>query len=239
MNGRWWRLWRLWVAALAVGLLPSALAAQNGNAAERPLATRAELEDAKRGGSDAARIRLAEGDFRRGDQIVLEVQAESLLTDTFTVGGQSELLLPPPTVGTLSLRGVLRSELQDKMTEYIARFRQNPVVRAYPLIRISVQGEVLRGGVYAVPADGRLSDALMAAGGATQYAKTNKMYIERGGKRVWEGTSFETTLDELGLRNGDQIVVGGNRPSGGTDVLRMTALIVSIAGGIYGLSRAF
>jgi len=236
------------VSAMAGSILllaatPAALVGQSDSPADRPLATRGQLETALRaaGPSDVGvriKTRLSEGDFRRGDQIVLEVQSESMLTDTFTVGGQRELLLPPPTVGTLSLRGVLRSELQDKMTEYVGRFRQNPVVRAYPLIRLSVQGEVARGGVYAIPADGRLADALMAAGGATQFAKTNRMYIERGGNRVWEGSSFEMTIDELGLRDGDQIVVGGNRPGGSSENLRLVALLVSIAGGLYGLSRA-
>lgn len=228
----------MWVSVWAVPL-----AAQRDAPADRPLATREELQDVMRkaGASEtAARIkaRLAEGDFRRGDRIVLEVQSESTLTDTFTVTGQRELLLPPPTVGALSLQGVLRSELQDKVTAYIARFRQNPVVRAYPLLRLSVQGEVAHAGVYNVPADGRLGDALMAAGGTTQYAKTDKMYIERNGEKIWEGQSFEVHIDSLGLRDGDQIVVGGKRP-GGTDALRMAALLVSIAGGLYGLSRAF
>jgi len=63
--------------------------------------------------------------------------------------------------------------------------------------------------------------------------------IERDGQLVWQGSAFDTDLDALRLRDGDQIVVGGNRPGAGSDNLRIAALLVSIAGGLYGLSRAF
>ena len=240
------RSWDIGVGILGVLLLSApGLAAQNGGntkAADRPLATREELKaamDRDRGSDVAARInmRLTQGDFRRGDRIALLVQGEPALTDTFTISGSSELILPPPTTGALSLKGVLRSELEPKVTEYIAKFRNNPIVRAQPLLRLSVQGEVAKGGIYDVPADAQLADALMAAGGTTQFARTNKVTIERNGRTIWHGSAFDTDLDALNLQDGDQITVGGDRP-GGTDMLRITALLVSIAGGLYGLSRA-
>src|SRR5256885_11218817 len=110
------------------------------------------------------RCRLSDGEFRRGDRIALDVQGEQALTDTFIVGSNAELMLPAPTVGSMSLKGVLRSELQKKMTEYIGRFRNNAIVRAEPLLRLSVQGEVAKAGIYGVPADGQRTDALNAGG---------------------------------------------------------------------------
>ena len=222
---------------------PAVVRAQDDKPADRPLATREELQAAmqRAGGSELAvriKTRLAEGDFRRGDRIALMVQGEPTLTDTFTVGAGADLMLPPPTVGSLSLKGVLRSELEPKVTEYVSRFRNNAVVRAQPLLRLSIQGEVARGGIYAVPADAQIADALMAAGGTTQFAKANKVTIERNGNAIWEGSAFDTDLDAIGLRDGDQIVVGSTRPGRGTDNLRMAALLISIAGGLYGLSRA-
>ena len=238
------------IRALGLGiwalLSSSSLVAQDKDArkvADRPLATREELQAAlsSAGASNVAlqiKSRLSEGDFRRGDRIALMVQAESTLTDTFTVGSGQELILPPPTTGALSLKGVLRSELQTKMTEYIGRFKNNPIVRAQPLIRIAVQGEVTRGGVYAVPADAQLADALMAAGGTTQFAQENKVTIARNGKAFWQGTAFDTDLDVIGVRDGDQIVVGSTRPGRGVDALRLTATVVGIAVGLLALSRA-
>jgi protein involved in polysaccharide export with SLBB domain len=224
-------------------LVPAVARAQGAKVADRPLATREELQIALQGAGAselAVRIktRLTEGDFRRGDRIALMVQGEQALTDTFVVGLGGDLMLPPPTVGSLSLKGVLRSELEPKVTEYVSRFRNNAVVRAQPLLRLSIQGEVTNGGIYAVPADAQIADALMAAGGTTEFAKANKVTIERNGKPLWEGSAFDTDLDAIGLRDGDQIVVGSSRPGRGTDNLRMAALLISIAGGLYGLSRA-
>lgn len=220
------------------------------------LATRAALEAlaARLAGAPSAggnaellarvRARLADGDFRPGDRVLLEVRAESTLTDTFTVDANRELVLPSPTVGTLPLAGVLRSELQDQLARYVARFLQNPVVRARPLVRLSIQGEVARPGYHEVPADAVLAAALMAAGGTTADADLRKARIERDGDAVWKGRALRQaiadgrTLGDAGLRDGDEILVPSRRGGLGDD-LRFVWVVVSLAGGIFGLSRAF
>jgi len=228
---------------------PGAAQAADDSLVSRPLATRAELEAlVQRLASNSsqhaqavvgrAQARLTDGDFRSGDRILLEVQGEPALTDTFVVGATGALALPPPTVGATSLHGVLRSELEPFLTQYVGRFVQNAQVQARALIRLSIQGEVTRAGVYGIPADAKVADALMAAGGTTQYANMKKLRIEREGGRVSESPSVDRALDDFNLKDGDQIVVGTRRP-GVNDGLRFVWLIVSIAGGVYGLSRAF
>ena len=224
--------------------------------ADRPLATReslqetaARLEQEHRGSNQMLlariRARMENGDFRPGDRLLVEVEGESTLTDTFTVTAPQTLHLPPPTVGNLSLQGVLRTELESKVSEYVGRFVQDPVVRARPLIRLSIQGEVVKAGYYGVPADAVLADALMAAGGTTQRANLKKLKIERDGETFLEGEPLQEavasgrTLDEARLRDGDQIVVAKGRDAGFEGNLRFLWVVVSLAGGIYGLSRAF
>lgn len=229
-------------------------AAQNPDSvAERLLATRAELKLAQTrlaqgGDKDAASriaLRLSEGDFQPGDHILLNVQAESTLSDTFVVQPDRSLQLPPPTVGTVSLNGVLRSELEQHLTAYISRFVRNPVVKANPLVRLSVQGEVTRAGFYGVPVRAMLSDALMAAGGTTHDADLKKLKIERGGETIWKDTAVRQalasnlSLDQLGLRNGDEITIGKRRSGGTLEGLRVVALIVSTTVGVYTLTRIF
>src|SRR5437879_12826964 len=79
--------------------------------------------------------RLKEGDFRVGDRILLVVEdpeppatgagtpvvksSEQQLSDTFTVGSSQELTLP--VVGVVSLRGVLRTELEPRLTGEVVR----------------------------------------------------------------------------------------------------------------------
>jgi protein involved in polysaccharide export with SLBB domain len=222
--------------------------------AHRPLATReqlqalvASLEKTQPTAAPLAiaKARLSDGDFRPGDMVLLEVQGEAALSDTFSVGPDRSVSLPAPAVGTMPLQGVLKSELQEKATEFIGKFVRNPVVRARPLVRLSVQGEVVRAGYYGIPADALLTDALMAAGGTTAEADIKKLRIERDGKPLLEGKALERafaqsqTVDDLALRPGDQFVVAKRKEGNFTDGLRLVWTVVSIAGGIYGLSRAF
>src|SRR2546425_689072 len=92
------------------------------------------------------RRRLEEGDFHAGDRILVVVEmaqastpasvaalgktSEQQLSDTFTVGSSQEVTLP--VVGVVSLRGVLRTELEPRLTEEIARYIRDPAVRARP-----------------------------------------------------------------------------------------------------------
>jgi polysaccharide export outer membrane protein len=242
----------LMVLLAVAGLAARPAAAQNPDStAERLLATRGELKQAQarlsQGGekdrANAVARRLTEGDFQPGDQILLDVQAESTLSDTFVVNPDRTLQLPPPTIGTVSLNGILRSELEAHLTEYIARFVRNPVVKASPLVRLSVQGEVTRAGFYGVPVRAMLSDALMAAGGTTHDADLKKLKINRGGETIWKDTEVRQalasnlSLDQLGLRSGDEITIGKRRTGGTVEGLRLVALVVSTAVGLYTLSR--
>jgi protein involved in polysaccharide export with SLBB domain len=244
------------IVALLLLARPAGAQDPPDSTAARPLAERPALEAAAKqlerdGGPGRlallarVRARLADGDFAPGDRVLLEVRDEPALSDTFEVGPTRELTLPSPTVGTLPLRGVLRSELEARVTEYLAQFLQRPVVRARPLLRLSIQGEVVRAGFYGVPADAVLADALMAAGGTTRDADMRKMRIERDGEAVWEGRPLQEavatgrTLDQAFLRDGDQIVIAKRKAGGFEGNLRFLWIVVSLAGGIYGLSRAF
>jgi polysaccharide export outer membrane protein len=164
---------------------------------------------------------------------------EQQLTDTFTVGAERTLILP--TIGLVTLQGVLRAELEAHLAREIGRFIREPVLYARPLIRVSVQGDVARPGFYSLPVDAVLSDALMAAGGPTQQAQLAKLRIERNGTPIWSGPLLRQavaegrTLDDMDLRAGDQFAVPGRaRPE---NTLRIIGLVLSIPVTIFTLTR--
>src|SRR3989442_7107013 len=68
---------------------------------------------------------------------------------------------------------MIRRPPRSTLFPYTTLFRsiKNPVVRARPLIRIAVIGEVTRPGFYLVPPTSQVEDAVMAAAGPTQNAK--------------------------------------------------------------------
>src|SRR2546428_1841968 len=207
-----------------------------GVEAGRPAATRPELErlateaeaaasaattlepqrEAKRREAAAIRERLREGDFRAGDRIILAVQGgggggDSTMDDTLVVR-------PGPTIRVLSLpadslRGVLRSELQSHLNTWVTRFYKNASVRATPLVRFGVLGEVSRPGYYRLPVDVPISDAIMSAGGLTQRADMPRSVVRRGPRELLSKTALRDamtaglTLDQLGLDAGDELIV--------------------------------
>jgi protein involved in polysaccharide export with SLBB domain len=180
-----------------------------------PDATRAELTALARSGaqeSSAARDRLATGDFRVGDRIVLSLGNEPR-GDTVVVRDEMMVTLSP-SIPDMSLRGVLRSELQSSVEAYIRRYVRDPVVRVYPLVRLSVVGGVGRPGFYAMAPDRTLSDVIMFAGGPSGNADYRRVEITRGPDKVVDRKRAErairegATLEQLGVAPGDQLKVG-------------------------------
>lgn len=198
------------------------------------------LRDQRRAEAEALRMRLRDGDFRVGDRVVLNVRGDSALTDTFTVRPGPSLSLPglPP----LPLQAVLRSELQDHLTRHVATLLRDPVVEAYPLIRLGVLGEVDRPGYYFVMPDALVTDAIMVAGGPTREADLTKTTVRRGTTRLWERHDLRaalmrgSTLDQLGLHSGDEIMIGERRGRWEA-VLRTAGYVSGIVLSIYGATR--
>lgn len=174
------------------------------------------MRDQARQEAIAIRQRLAEGDLRVGDRVLLVVEGHPQLTDTFHVVAGRKLVLPD--IGDVPLEGVLRSEVPDHLTEHIGRFIRNPSVRARSLIRLEILGAVGRPGYYAIPSDVLVSDALMIAGGPSGNANVERIKIQRGREVLWEGDRLRSaviegrTLDQLSVRAGDGIVVPVQRP---------------------------
>ena len=203
------------------------------------------------------RRRLQEGDFHAGDRVALIVESqdppaanaanrstEQQLTDTFTVGSQQEVTLP--VVGVVSLRGVLRTELEPRLTDEVARYVRDPAVHAHALVGLTVTGELVKPGYYSVPPDAVLPAVMMAAGGTTHDAKLHDMMIQRQGEIIWEGDALAQavangrTIDDLGLLPGDVIQVPRTGNLAGLYVpITLLATLLTIPVTIYTLTRIF
>ena len=221
------------------------------------MATRSELQDFVArmesanapAGSDSAllllltRERLATGDFRLDDRVILYVDGEPTLSDTFSVDGARQLTLPG--IGPVSLDGVLRSELDDRMRQEIARIVRQPVVRTRALVRIGVVGAVRQPGFHWVPADGQVADPITAAGGYTPNANQPDQRIERFGEAILAGEALDRalqtgqTLDQAGLQSGDQFVIPEKGAGSTYEIIRTIALLLTIPITIYTLTQIF
>ena len=121
------------------------------------------LRERTRQEAELIQARLTLGDFQVGDRILLSVDNQPALSDTFLVDQGPVLTLA--TIGDVPLRGVLRSELKNHLTQYLGRFLRDPIVRSRGLVRISLMGAVYCPGFYTFPGEVILTDAIMAASG--------------------------------------------------------------------------
>jgi len=198
-----------------------------------------------RGEADLIRSRLREGDFQVGDRILLTVENEAALTDTFVV--DRGVVVSLPLLGDVPLAGLLRSELDSTLTEYVGRYIRDPRVRARSLIPIAITGAVGQQGFLTVESELRLTDALMQAGGPTPAAEITRIRIERDDREIWDEEAVQQaitegrTLDQMSLRAGDMIFVPeqGSGIGGAQGALRAVSLLLTIPLSIVALIAIF
>lgn len=157
------------------------------------------------------RARLKSGDFQEGDRIVVKVESDSSAADTMQV--RAGKVLQFPHMAELSLDGVLRSELNDKLRQHLGKYLKNPEVRATPLLPLAVLGSVRNPGFMYVPADYVLRDLIMRAGGPAPEADVGETIVRRSGKTIRDAQNVREaftngmSLDRLRLRAGDEVYV--------------------------------
>jgi protein involved in polysaccharide export with SLBB domain len=181
------------------------------------------LRKAKEAEAALVRVRLEEGDFQVGDQIDVVVVGEQALSTKFTV--LQDRVLSFPQLAPISLKGVLRSEVRDYLTQEIGKYIKNPQVTVQgSFIRLAIMGAVGKPGYYSVPADNLVSDAIMLAGGPQGTPQMEKSVVRRNGREVVPEGELERaiqagqSLDQLNLHGGDELVLvskGGTGPGSG------------------------
>jgi hypothetical protein len=216
------------LVALAIGT-PTLARAQSAPAAGAQRATRLELatqastlekqlaagslagDKQNRAKAELAAIqqRLTLGDFKVGDRFVLTFRQDSVRTDTASVRDSIKVsLLALPD---LSLVGVLRSELDDRLSAHVSRYLKNASVRSNVLTRIAILGAVRSPGYYYAPPDRPISDLVMLASGPADRANLAELEISRGSTVILKSKDSKKaikegrTLEQLDVQSGDEI----------------------------------
>lgn len=221
--------WKLRLLCLLLASSPAIAGGQNLGEMRRQ-ATRAELERAAKtmetaaisqdqktraktlADAQAIRMRLENGDFLPGDRILLLVQNDTVLTDTFTVRGDQ--VLPLPNIPPITLRGVLDSELEPHLTKELLKYIKAVSVEATPLVRISLLG-FPQSNFYTVPVDQAITDLISTAGGwgSATSVEPGKAVIRRNGRTFMDAKATadavrqNKTVGDMALRDGDEFYV--------------------------------
>lgn len=167
------------------------------------------LKEQAVGDAAAIRERLRTGDFYPGDRIVIRVLNDTSVSDTFTV--KQGRVIDFVAIPTLSLTGVLDSELLGHVKAHVAKYVRDPDVTVTPLVRLQLSGGIAQPGWYQFQMDQTLSDAIMSVGGPSQQSEVDKTDIRRGDKTLLDRKATARalrsgkTVGDLGLRDGDEV----------------------------------
>lgn len=240
---------------LLLAIAPGLAAAQSSIGEMRRQATRDELERAAKTLETAAvsqdaknraklladaqviRTRLENGDFLPGDRILLLVQGDTALSDTFSVRGDREL--PLPNIPAIPLRGVLDSELEVHLTRELSKYIKGVSLEATPLVRISLLG-FPQSTFYTVPVDQAITDVIAAAGGwgSPSAVAPNKTVVRRNGivfmdaRATADAVRLNKTLGDMGLRDGDELYLP-DKASATFDWQKVLGAMGAVAGVIW------
>lgn len=243
------------LALLSVSAMVGDMEAQVGSGTSsapimrRPEVSRADLDSMATAAEQAGRTseatmlrkRLSDGDFFQGDRMVLVVEGgEKVYSDTVIVGlGQTIALEGYPSI---SLRGVLRSEVRSHLTRELGKYLRTPVVTTRPLLRLTLVGGVARPGFYVVSTDAAITDLIMTAGGPSRNANLEKTVIKRADIAVWSAADLQSalrqgiTIDQLGLQNGDVVEVGERRQRNLSQIAQVAGILTTVIGLIVTIS---
>ncbi len=116
-----------------------------------------------------------------GDEIYVLVADQQALSGTFTVGPDGSYV--QPVVGTVLVNGLTPKEATQQLSARLAGILVKPqvtisVTKRRP-IRISVIGEVQKPGRFELPYDESILGALAMAGGLTEFADAESVYVVR------------------------------------------------------------
>lgn len=187
------------------------------------------------------RTRLKRGDFQEGDRIVVERQNVSAGKDTTIV--RAGKVLQFPGMDDMQLEGILRSELDAKLSAHLAKYLRDPAVRATPLLRIALTGQIARQGFYYPSADLILPDLIMLGGGPIGTADLNKITIRRGTEVIWNPTDTQTaladglSLDRLHLRAGDEVEIGERTKRNWQQIVSIITASLALVLAVLNVSR--
>lgn len=181
---------------------------------------------------DGLRERLRLGDFLPGDHVLLSVTRSDFARDTVVVRHDTTVVITG--LAPISVRGVLRSELASHLQSKLGEFVRDPHVTVVPLLRVGVFGGVRSGGYFEVPADTRVTDLLMRAGGPLENADPQKMVLRRGSKEVLshadlsEALRLGRSLDDIGVQGGDDFNLAVKRRANWTTLLQWVSVTVGL-----------
>lgn len=138
-----------------------------------------------------------------------------------------------PMVGPFLVGGKTTNQVARELKKKYADYLENPVILVHRLIRIVLLGEFMRPGAYRIDPRESLWQLIEMAGGPTNQCDLNKMFVVRNDqvtiKELLRAFEKGYSLEEIGVKSGDQIHGPARRHFGLQTILTAANFAVSIA----------
>ena len=156
---------------------------------------------------------LDESVFHAGDNLTIRIWRHGDLSGDFQVRPNGNLVLP--LVGEVKAEGLTVTQLEKSLSEAFSKYLRNPQVMVSPRFRVTILGAVKVPGSYTVSGSERITDLIAMAGGLQDKAVIEKTQVTRGNEvltiTVSQAIQAEKTLEEVGIRSGDIVLVPKSR----------------------------
>ena len=167
--------------------------------------------------------------LRPGDVLQIVVWGQTEYSGSFKVDETGRI--PYPVIGAIDTRGKTMAQIRNEIRVALSQIFNAPFVTVTPQFNIAVLGEVRNPGLFSVDPTQTVLDIVAMAGGPNSNGNINKIRLLRGGQtldlRLERDRVGALTLQEVGLRSGDQIMVARRGFTG--DDLRMLLGILQLA----------
>lgn len=177
-------------------------------------------------------------EFYRGDAVrisVIEVvkrsDRQSISIDgDYTIDKAGYIMLP--VIGRIKVVGHDRFSLTKQIKELYSPYFKDPFITITPLIRLTLMGAFNQPGSYRISPESSLWELIAMAGGPKESCDLTTIRVERGGAIEMENLleHFEKgySLDDIGIKSGDQIISKEISNFGISDVMSYTTFIMSM-----------
>ena len=147
--------------------------------------------------------------LRPGDILRVDVWGQQQFSGQFLVDETGHLQYP--VIGDIEVSNLTVAELRERMRQGLEQIFKSPFVTVAPLFRMAVLGEVRQPGLYTVDPTLSVLDVVAMAGGPSPSGNMNRIRLLRAGREQQLSFGQGRSLQEMGVRSGDQIVVARKR----------------------------
>lgn len=141
-----------------------------------------------------------------GDALRINVWRKPELSGDFLVSSTGGLV--HPLYRQVVVTGVPLTVVEERLRSFLSRFESNPELSVLPLLKVAIGGEVRRPDLFTLTPELTVAQAVAAAGGVTERARSQEVrLIRRGEEHRVNLTRPDSGYAAQPIQAGDQILV--------------------------------